>query len=126
MSVQFTQACYVLAVHDVEASQQHYVDSLAFEPLDIDAPGWRFVSRGPVRIDMGECTGAIPPGDLGDHNWFARIFVDDLDAYALEISGRGADVIAYPADKPWGLREMVVRTPDGHRLMFCQALSSRP
>jgi len=26
------------------------------------------------------------------------------------------------ADKPWGMREFGVRTPDGHRIMFGQEL----
>lgn len=119
MKAGFGQACYVLAVHDVERSLRHYVDVLGFSELRIDAPGWRFVERGPVRIDMGECADALAPSRLGDHSYFARIFVDDLDAYHREIAPRGADIMSGPADRPWGLREMAVRTVDGHRIMFC-------
>jgi hypothetical protein len=33
-----------------------------------------------------------------------------------KIKNHGADIISAPADKPWGTREMGVRTPEGHRL----------
>lgn len=119
MPAQFAQPCFVLAVPDVHRSAQHYIDALGFSALEIDAPGWRFVQRGAVRIDMGECPQALAVSELGDHSYFARIFVDDLDAYHTEISARGAAVLSGPTDKPWGLREMVVQTIDGHRIMFC-------
>ncbi len=71
---------------------------------------------------LGECPDAIPPADLGDHQYFAYIYLDDLDAYYAEIRDKGVDIIAGPEDKPWGMREMVVRTPDGHRVMFGEEL----
>ena len=123
MSAEFSQCCYVLAVHDVETSRKHYVEALAFEPLEIDAPGWRFVQRGPARFDFGECPDMPQAGTLGDHSWIARIFVDGLDAYHREIADKGAEILNGPQDKPWGLREMAVRTIDGHRLMFCERIS---
>lgn len=124
MTSRVTQSCHVLAVPDVEASQRHYVEALGFELLDIDAPGWRFVQRGPARFDLGECPDALPVARLGDHSWVARIFMDDLDAYHAEIAPKGADILSPPEDKPWGLREMVVRTIDGHRLVFCQVIDA--
>jgi catechol 2,3-dioxygenase-like lactoylglutathione lyase family enzyme len=122
MTAQFGQCCYVTAVHDVAASQAYFVDKLAFEALDIDAPGWRFVQRGTARFDMGECIGVPEASTLGDHSWIARIFVEGLDDYHAEIAARGAEILNGPADKPWGLREMAVRTPDGHRIMFCEVI----
>lgn len=122
MTARFTQTCHVLAVPDVEASARHYVEVLGFEPLDIPAPGWRFVQRGPVRFDLGECIDATPARELGDHSWVARIFVEDIDAYHDEIAPRGALVTSRPTTKPWGLREMGVTTIDGHRLVFCETV----
>lgn len=123
MTARFGQCCYVIAVHDVAASQAYFVDALAFEPLDIDAPGWRFVQRGAARFDMGECIGIPEARVIGDHSWIARIFVDGLDVYFDEITGRGAEISAPPITRPWGLREMLVVTPDGHRIMFCEAVT---
>jgi catechol 2,3-dioxygenase-like lactoylglutathione lyase family enzyme len=125
MSAQFSRSCFVLAVHDVERSARHYVDVLGFSSVSIDAPGWRFVERGPVRFDMGECPSVPSATEIGDHSYLARIFVDDVDAYHREISPRGATILSGPADKPWGLREMAVRTIDGHRIMFCTPVPAR-
>ena len=119
MTARFTQTCHVLAVPDVEASARHYIETLGFEPLDIPASGWRFVQRGPVRFDLGECPGALPARELGDHSWVARIFVEGIDAYHDEIAPRGAGITSRPTTKPWG-REMGVTTLDGHRLVFCE------
>ena len=47
--------------------------------------------------------------------------MDDVDAYHAEVSARGLEV-APPQDKPWGMREMPVQTPDGNRIMFGQDL----
>ena len=119
MPANFGQCCYVMAVQNVTTTAAHFIDVLGFENLDIPAPGWRFVQRGPARFDMGECIGTPDARTLGDHSWIARIFVDDIDAYHAEIAPRGANTTP-PHTKPWGLREMMVITPDGHRLLFCQ------
>lgn len=123
MPAAFAQCCYVMAVQNVARTAQHFVEVLGFESLDIPAPGWRFVQRGPARFDMGECIGTPDAATLGDHSWIARIFVDDLDAYHAEIAPRGADATR-PQTKPWGLRELMVVTPDGHRLLFCQDMKT--
>ena len=123
MTAQFGQCCYVIAVHDVAATQAYFVDKLAFEPLEIDAPGWKFVQCGTARFDMGECVDIPEAKAIGDHSWIARIFVEGLDEYYGEIAGRGAKIPAPPSSKPWGLREMLVVTPDGHRIMFCEVVA---
>jgi hypothetical protein len=33
---------------------------------------------------------------------------------------RGAKILSTIADKPWGIREFSVETPDGHRIVFGQ------
>jgi catechol 2,3-dioxygenase-like lactoylglutathione lyase family enzyme len=126
MPAAFDHAVFVLAVHDADASAAYFVDVLGFDPLLIDAPGWRFVEREAARIDLFQSPGVMPASDLGDHNWFARIFVDDLDDYYKELVRRGADIIASPEDKPWSVREMTVRTLDGHRIQFCEVLRTWP
>lgn len=124
MSPRFLQACFVLAVPDVEATARYFVDVLGFSPLAIDAPGWRFVTCGRVRVDLGQCPDATPARELGDHSYFARIFVDDVDAYHRQVSTRGGTVLAPPSNRPWGLREMQISTPDGHRVVFCTVIET--
>jgi catechol 2,3-dioxygenase-like lactoylglutathione lyase family enzyme len=121
---QMLGSTFVLATRDLERSAAHYVDTLGFRPLAIDAPGWRFLERDACRIRIGHCPDAVPATELGDHSFFGYVEIDDVDAYSAEIAARGAIILAPPADKPWGMREMAVRTIDGHRIMFATRLRS--
>lgn len=115
----------VLAVQDLEISTQFYIEVLGFRRDPIDAKGWSFLSRDSFKLMLGECTDDKPAGELGNHSWFAWLRVEGLDDYHQEIASRGAEVIARPADKPWGLREFVIRTPDGHRIVFGEPIRPR-
>jgi uncharacterized glyoxalase superfamily protein PhnB len=46
--------------------------------------------------------------------------VGSIDALHAEISAKGVTILSPPTDKQWRMREMAVRTPDGHRVMFGQ------
>jgi uncharacterized glyoxalase superfamily protein PhnB len=106
----------VLAVRDLKASTRYYMNVLGFSRDPIDAEGWSFLTRDNVRVMLGECPDEKPAGELGNHSYFAYWNVDDVDQFYQEIAARGALVASSPADKPWGLREFVLRTPDGHRI----------
>ena len=108
----------VLAVQDLRVSERFYVEVLGFQRDPVDAKGWSFLSRDAFKLMLGECSDEKAAGETGNHSWFVRLMVDGLDEYYREISSRGAEVLAEPADKRWGLREFVIRTPDGHRIMF--------
>lgn len=117
------RASFVLAVPDAKITARWWVDVMGFE-LYKEPDGWTFVRRGPCSLLLGSCPGAIHPRDLGDHQYFGYIEVDDVDAYHAEIEARGAEVMFPPMSQAWGMREMGVRTPDGHRLMFAARLPS--
>jgi catechol 2,3-dioxygenase-like lactoylglutathione lyase family enzyme len=106
----------VLAVRDLEASTRYYTEVLGFSQEPIDAVGWSFLTRDTFRVMLGECANERPASELGDHSYFADWNVDEVDRFYRELVDRGALVISEPADKPWGLREFVLRTPDGHRI----------
>jgi uncharacterized glyoxalase superfamily protein PhnB len=120
--MQIVRTSFVLAVPDAERAARFWCDVLGFE-LQLVLEGWRFVARDLCRVMLGECRDALPPADLGDHSYFGYLEVDDIDGYFAQIASRGASVLSPPADKPWSMREMAVRTPDGHRIMFAQALA---
>ena len=46
--------------------------------------------------------------------------VEGIDQFYDEVLGNGASLMQGLADKPWGMREFGVGTPDGHRIMFGQ------
>jgi predicted enzyme related to lactoylglutathione lyase len=115
----------VLAVQDLEISTRFYIEVLGFHRDPIDSKGWSFLSKDSFKLMLGECADERPASETGNHSWFVRLTIEDLDEYHREISSRGAQVIAEPADKRWGSREFVIRTPDGHRIMFAEPIRNR-
>ncbi len=115
----------MLAVPDLDGSVDYYTRVLGMA-IDFTAPGWAFLSRGSFRLMLGECSDAIPAHDTGDHSYFAYVTVEGgIDDLFSEVVGNGATLIQHLSDKPWGLREFGVRTPDGHRIMFGQEIRDR-
>jgi predicted enzyme related to lactoylglutathione lyase len=112
----------VLAVRDLPVSTRFYTEVLGFQRDQVEAPGWSFVSKEAFTLMLGECADEVAAAEVGNHAWFARVMVDGLDDYYEEVASRGANVISPPADRAYGLREFVIRTPDGHRLMFAERL----
>ncbi|WPB57439.1 VOC family protein [Xylophilus sp. GOD-11R] len=113
---------FVLAVPDLQRNAAYFRDALGFT---IDWPadsGWHLACRGSVRVMLGYCPDAPPPSATGDHSYFAYLHVDDADALHREFTRRGAIILQAPADRPHRMREFLVATPDGHRLMVGQAL----
>jgi predicted enzyme related to lactoylglutathione lyase len=52
--------------------------------------------------------------------------VPDVNAVGDELAGAGVDIIEPPTDKPWGLREMQIRDPDGLRIMIVEVPETHP
>jgi catechol 2,3-dioxygenase-like lactoylglutathione lyase family enzyme len=113
----FTPWAYVLAVRDLDASAAYYRDVLGFQIVWEEAADWRLAQRGDVRLMIGHCPNDAPAADIGSHSWFGYIEVDDVDALHRDLSGKGAACSA-PHDQQYGMREIVVTTPDGHRIVF--------
>jgi len=106
----------VLAVRDLKESTRYYVDVLGFKRDPVEADGWSFLSKDTFKVMLGECPDEKPASELGNHSYFVYLMVDGLDEYYREVAARGAKVSSEPTDKPWGLREFALGTPDGHRI----------
>jgi len=106
----------VLAVRDLQVSTSYYVDVLGFSKDPIHAEGWSFLSRDALSVMLGECKDEKPASELENHSYFVYWNVEGVDEFYREVAGRGALVTSHPANKPWGLREFTLRTPDGHRI----------
>lgn len=116
------ESTFVLAVNDLAASKRFYLDKLGFtEDLNVD--GWSFLSRGACKLRLGHCPDAIPMSKSQDHSWFAYLHVQNASALYQEIANNGVEIWHMLADKPWGMREFAVVTPDGHRIVFGERLS---
>ena len=113
---------FVLAVSDLDTSVRFYVNQLGFTK-DLSVEGWAFLSRGAFRLRLGHCPEAIPMADVTDHSWFAYLHVRDTAGLYREYLERGVGIWHRLADKPWGMREFSIVTPDGHRIVFGEELS---
>jgi uncharacterized glyoxalase superfamily protein PhnB len=108
---------HVLAVKDLKVETDYYLEKLGFE-RDFTAPGWEFLSFGDFKVMLGECADEMTAEATGNHSWYAHVLVDDADSVYAEFRERGAEILSHIADKPWGIREFSVSTPDGHRIGF--------
>lgn len=111
----------VLAVHDLAGSADWFArvfDAHVFEP----APGWLFCRAGEVLVRLGACPDSPPAAGIGDHSYLAYLYVEDVDAVHERAVAAGAEVLHPPRDEPWGVRELALRHPEGHRFMVAGPL----
>jgi catechol 2,3-dioxygenase-like lactoylglutathione lyase family enzyme len=112
---------FVLAVCNLEVSKKFYVEKLGFtEEMSVD--GWSFLSRGACKLRLGDCPGITPMTDVPDHSWFAYLHVQAAEPLYHELVNNGVEIWHSLADKPWGMREFAIVTPDGHRIVFGERL----
>jgi len=115
---------FVLAVQDLAKSAAYYRDVLGFRISWEEATDWRLAERDGVRLMIGHCPNENRAADIGSHNWFGYVEIDDVSALHAELTNRGANCTAL-RDQPYGMREMTVTTPDGHRMVFGQDMNRR-
>jgi len=108
---------HVLAVKDLKVEAAYYIDKLGFE-RDFTAPGWEFLSFGIFKVMLGECSDELTAEETGNDSWFAHALVQNVAAVYGEFLERGASTLSKMENKPWGIREFSVVTPDGHRIGF--------
>jgi len=113
---------HVLAVHDLETTRDWYERVLGCAAEEVDPGNWVFLSRDSVTFMCGRCPDSISPIEAGDHAYFAYLVVDDVDAWHERAVREGAEVLKAPRDEPWAMREMALRTCDGHRMMVASTL----
>jgi predicted enzyme related to lactoylglutathione lyase len=124
MAAALTPYAFVLAVQDLEKSAAWYRDVLGFRIDWNEAADWRLAERDGVRLMIGLCPGDKPASETGSHNWFGYIEVDDVDSLGAEFASRGAQCTK-PFEQPYGMREIMVTSPDGHRIVFGQDLNKK-
>ena len=116
---------HVLAVRDIDQSARYFCDVLGFTLQWPEGADWRLVRRDGVRVMLGKSPNATPAAEIGPHSWFAYLDVNDVDGLHLELVASEALILQPPLDRPYGMRELVVATPDGHRIVFGQDIGTR-
>lgn len=108
---------YVLAVESIAVTGDFFERVLGFREVFNDG-NWRFMKSADCMVMLGECPDATPMQDLGDHQYFAYLVVDDADEFLARCRSSDVEITHPIGDKPWKMREFGIRTPDGHRIMI--------
>jgi DNA-binding transcriptional MerR regulator/catechol 2,3-dioxygenase-like lactoylglutathione lyase family enzyme len=101
-----------LSVTDIDRSVAYYQEALGFRLA------WRTADDSLAALASGEIemlllvpwTGDSPPPAQS-----AYVYVEDPDALCAEYRQAGADIVDPVASRSYGMRDFVVRDPDGHR-----------
>lgn len=115
---------HVLAVNDFEAAVGYFTEKLGFT-LQNTVGGWAFLHLDSFHLMVGDCRGEVPARDTHNHALFAYVNCEGIDELYKQYLARGVNFNQKLADKPWGLREFGVETPEGHRIMFGQAIGGK-
>jgi predicted enzyme related to lactoylglutathione lyase len=114
----------LLCPKDFERSLQFYSESLG---LHVYREWGRGATKGVVFflgggfLELSGSSGTRSSGSVG--LWLQ---VRDLDTVGHELQETGVDIIELPTDKPWGLREMQIRDPDGLRIVIVEVPENHP
>ena len=110
----------VLAVRDLHASTRFYVDVLGFSLRDFGdgSDGWSFLRRDAFENHAWRMSWREASKRAG-----GPLVHGEVDSSRASINSCGSrrgrsEVLSQPATEPWGLRELSIRTPDGHRIRF--------
>jgi DNA-binding transcriptional MerR regulator/catechol 2,3-dioxygenase-like lactoylglutathione lyase family enzyme len=101
-----------LPVTDLDRSVAYYQEALGFDLA------WRTADDSLAALAGGgiEMLLLIPwTGDAPPPLQSAYVYVDDPDALCAEYEQAGADIVEPVRSRPYGMRDFVVRDPDGHR-----------
>ncbi|MGN9910066.1 VOC family protein [Phytohabitans sp. LJ34] len=101
-----------LPVTDIDRSIAYYQEALGFRLA------WRTTDGTLAALSSGdiEMLLLVPwRGDSPPPAQSAYVYVEDPDALCAEYQQAGADVVDPVASRPYGMRDFVVRDPDGHR-----------
>lgn len=72
---------------------------------------------------LGHCKDDFSAEETNNHSYFAYVNCEGIDDLFLKYKDRQVEFTQEVADKPWGLREFGVRTPEGHRIMFGEEIN---
>ena len=117
-----TRTQHILAVNDFDSALKYFIEKLGFT-LDDIIDGWAFLHLDDFCLMVGDCQGEVTAKDTHNHSLFAYINCEGIDELYKQYQTHGVQFKQRIADKPWGLREFEVETPEGHRILFGQTIN---
>lgn len=112
----------MLAVPDPDLTASYFRDALGFSYEWPEGYGWQLVSRDGVRIIIGYSSDTKSLSMADDHSYFAYFDVENIDDLFEELVQRGALISQPPTCQIGDIREFVIETPHGHRILVGQTL----
>jgi catechol 2,3-dioxygenase-like lactoylglutathione lyase family enzyme len=111
-----------LFVDDMQRSKEFYERVFDVAVIDEEEEGtvilkfdnvfMRLLVRGEAEKEM---LGKVPLADVDSGASFEMaVFVEDAEAACAELVEHGVSIAFGPVDRPWGVRHVAFRDPDGH------------
>jgi len=114
---------HILAVNDFDSAIKFFIEKLGFT-LENTIGGWAFLHLDSFYLMVGDCQGEATAKDTNNHSLFAYVNCEGIDELYSQYQERGVEFKQKIKDKPWGLREFEVETPEGHRILFGEVISA--
>ena len=112
-------------VPDVEAAVRFYEEKLGFTRLRVD-PDFAIVRLGHAFVLLAAEALYVAMGGAVDQERGVgvdiRLMVSDVDEVYARCVANGVEVVHDIADRPYGLRDFIVRDLNGFRLRFASTL----
>jgi lactoylglutathione lyase len=113
MAGRFRDCFAILQVSDLRRSLGFYRDLLRFE-LTYAFPSEDEAEFVALAVDGGALGLGRAEGPVETASTSIWLYTDDVDGAVAELRAAGVDVVAEPADQPWGERLASVADPDGY------------
>jgi catechol 2,3-dioxygenase-like lactoylglutathione lyase family enzyme len=115
-----------LFVPDLDSATEFYQNAFGMPGRRLDADTAMFQFKNTYVFLHKAAAAQVPVPEVLEEaqkgaGQFA-IIVDDVDAVCSELTERAVELIAGPADRPWGMRTVTFADPGGHIWEIAQSL----
>jgi catechol 2,3-dioxygenase-like lactoylglutathione lyase family enzyme len=124
----FSASVPVIATADVVSTVRYFEHTLGFQQQWIwgEPPVYAGVRAGGAMIYIThdpDLAATIKERRLGPDVF---LWVNDIDSVYRQHSAQGADIKEELTSRPWGVRQYVIREPNGYLLKVAESNSSQP